>query len=270
MAPHRPTPAVMAASLRTAARVTLGAISLSRSSHFPPKPYSYWTKPVALPPGRARLSTKLAPTGSATSVNIIGTVRVACSNGPTCAVPLAKMTSGASATNSATYLRVSSASPKAPKRYSIRKLRPSLQPNSSSRCRNVASQTCTSESAAPDWSTPIRRIRSACCARAATGHTAAAPPRSVMKLRRLTGQHLPCLRKDSTPQLWQETAALRDFAPARGRVRVGGVERRTRRFSRRNEGETHHADRWVSPTLNPRAELPTTDYRHLIPDSATR
>ena len=23
-------------------------------------------------------------------------------------------------------------------------------------------------------------------------------------------------------------------------------------------------------TLNPRAELPTTDYRHLIPDSATR
>src|SRR5262249_19916496 len=56
----------------------------------------------------------------------------------------------------------------------------------------------------------------------------------------------------------------------RGRGRVGGVEPRTRRFSRRNEGETHHADRWVSPTLNPRAELPTTDYRHLIPDSATR
>src|SRR5215510_3467664 len=56
----------------------------------------------------------------------------------------------------------------------------------------------------------------------------------------------------------------------RGRGRVGGVEPRTRRFSRRNEGETHHADRWVSSTLNPRAELPTTDYRHLIPDSATR
>ena len=35
-----------------------------------------------------------------------------------------------------------------------------------------------------------------------------------MKLRRLTGQYLPCLRKDSTPQLWQKTAALRDFAPA--------------------------------------------------------
>src|SRR6516225_11368713 len=42
-----------------------------------------------------------------------------------------------------------------------------------------------------------------------------------------------------------------DIRPTRGRV--GGVEPRTRRFSRRNEGETH-ADRWVSPTLNPRAE----------------
>ena len=39
-------------------------------------------KPVTLPPGRARLSTKPAPTGSATIVNTIGTVRVACSNGP--------------------------------------------------------------------------------------------------------------------------------------------------------------------------------------------
>ena len=38
-------------------------------------------KPVALPPGRARLSTKPAPTGSMTIANTIGTVRVACSNG---------------------------------------------------------------------------------------------------------------------------------------------------------------------------------------------
>ena len=39
-------------------------------------------KPVALPPGRARLSTKPAPTGSGTIANTIGTVRVACSNAP--------------------------------------------------------------------------------------------------------------------------------------------------------------------------------------------
>jgi hypothetical protein len=34
-------------------------------------------------------------------------------------------------------------------------------------------------------STPIRRMRSGCCARAASGHTATAPPSSVMNWRRL-------------------------------------------------------------------------------------
>src|SRR5262249_41850320 len=50
-------PAAMAESRRTAARVTPGAISLSSSSHFAAMLYSNTTKPVALPPGRARLST---------------------------------------------------------------------------------------------------------------------------------------------------------------------------------------------------------------------
>jgi hypothetical protein len=35
---------------------------------------------VALPPGRANLATKPAPTGSMTFTNTIGTVRVVCSN----------------------------------------------------------------------------------------------------------------------------------------------------------------------------------------------
>ena len=80
-------------------------------------------KPVALPPGRARLSTKPAPTGSATTGNTIGTVRVACSNGPTVEVPWARMTSGASAANSAACLRMSAALAAA-QRVSIRTLRP--------------------------------------------------------------------------------------------------------------------------------------------------
>ena len=105
----------MAGSRRTAARVTPGAICLSSSSHFPLKLYSNCMKPVALPPGRARLSTKPAPTGSATIANTIGTVRVACSNGAMVEVPVARMTSGASATNSAAYLRMLSALP-APQR----------------------------------------------------------------------------------------------------------------------------------------------------------
>ena len=88
----------------TATRVTLGAISLRSSGHLPPKLYSSAVKPVTLPPGRAKLSTKPAPTGSATSANTIGTLRVACSKGGMDAEPLVKMTSGASATNSAAYL----------------------------------------------------------------------------------------------------------------------------------------------------------------------
>src|SRR5262245_53956416 len=101
MAPNWPSPADMAGSRRMAARVTLGAISLSNSSHFPLMPYSNWTNPVALPPGRARLLTKPAPTGSGTITNTIGTVRVACSNGAAAALPVARMTSGESATSSA-------------------------------------------------------------------------------------------------------------------------------------------------------------------------
>src|SRR5262249_22408728 len=71
----------MAGSRKTAIRVTPGAIVLSSSSHFPLKLYSDRENPVATPPGRARLSTKPAPTGSVTLRNTIGTVFVACSNG---------------------------------------------------------------------------------------------------------------------------------------------------------------------------------------------
>ena len=44
-------------SRRTAARVTLGAISLSSSSHFPLRVYSNRLNPVMLPPGCAKVST---------------------------------------------------------------------------------------------------------------------------------------------------------------------------------------------------------------------
>jgi hypothetical protein len=57
MAPKKPGPAAIAESRNTAARVTRGAISLSNSSHLPLTLHSNATKPVALPPGRARLST---------------------------------------------------------------------------------------------------------------------------------------------------------------------------------------------------------------------
>ena len=160
-------PAVMAGSRRTAARVTPGAISLSSSSHFALKLYSNIMNPVALPPGRAKLSTKPEPTGSGTITNTIGTVRVACSIGPTPALPEATMTSDPSATNSAACLRVTEASP-ADQRASMRTLRPSVQPSCWNASRNAAWRARASGwSAGSGVSTPTRRIRSACCARTA-------------------------------------------------------------------------------------------------------
>jgi hypothetical protein len=60
---------------------------------------------VVLPPGRAKLATKPAPTGSTTLANTIGTVVAVCCNAATLWLAEARMTSGASATNSAAYVR---------------------------------------------------------------------------------------------------------------------------------------------------------------------
>ena len=188
IAPNCPIPWAMAASRNTAACVTPGAISLSSPSHFALMPYLNSIKPVALPPGRGRVATKPAPTGSGVCVKTTGTVRVACSNGPTTVPPEARMTSGASATNSAAYLRVSTSLPP-DQRASIRTLQPSVQPNCCSPCTNAARRAWPSASSAPKlMSTPMRRIRSGCCAPTASGHVAA-PPRSVMNSRRLI-EHL--------------------------------------------------------------------------------
>jgi uncharacterized protein YchJ len=43
--------------------------------------------------------------------------------------------------------------------------------------------------------------RSPCCARAASGHAAAAPPSSVMNERRFTAQYLPCFRTKTIAHL---------------------------------------------------------------------
>jgi hypothetical protein len=52
-------------------------------------------------------------------------------------------------------------------------------------CRNAALRACSASSEPRFMSTPMRRIRSPCCARAASGHAAAPPPSSVMNVRRL-------------------------------------------------------------------------------------
>jgi hypothetical protein len=139
---------------------------------------------VTFPPGRARLSTKPAATGSGTRRKTIGIVRVACSNDGRFTPPMDRMTSGASATNSAAYLRLSSGLAPAP-RKSMRRLRPSVQPNCCKPCTKMSMSACSSASSAISGiRTPIRRIRS-CCARAASGHVATVLPSSDMKSRRL-------------------------------------------------------------------------------------
>ena len=53
-----------------------------------------------------------------------------------------------------------------------------------------------SSAATPPMSTPMRRIRSRCCARAASGHAAAAPPSSVMNSRLLVCRERSIVRGD--------------------------------------------------------------------------
>src|SRR6516225_10903651 len=76
---------------------------------------------------------------------------------PVAALPTAKITSGARATVSATYLRTRSGS-LAPQRMSMRTLRPSVHPDCASVCANARTRLCCAGSSdARLISTPMRR-----------------------------------------------------------------------------------------------------------------
>src|SRR6516225_8935337 len=145
IAANWPIPAASEESRRTATRVRLGAISLSSSSHFPLRLYSNALNPVVLPPGRARLATNPAPTGSMTFANTIGTLWVTRCNAARFMLAEVKMTSGVSDTNSAAYLSESAGLPAA-QRMSKRTLRPSVQPNCCSASTNARTRACPSGS----------------------------------------------------------------------------------------------------------------------------
>src|SRR6516164_9548046 len=105
MTANWPIPYANVGSRRTAACVTLGAISLRSSNHFPHKLYSNIIKPVALAPGCDKLSTRPDPTGSTTMTNTIGMVWVAFTMISVAAPPPTTSTSGASAISSAACFR---------------------------------------------------------------------------------------------------------------------------------------------------------------------
>ena len=185
MAANWPIPAAMAGSRRTAARVTPGAICFEQLQPFPAQAVFEHreTSGVAARPRQAVDEAGADRIGDV--ANTIGTVRVACSNGPTAAPPAARMTSGASATSSAACLRIAAASPAA-QRVSIRTLRPigpaqlrqPLQERREAGLQFRIVRGCGHEHA--DAPHPL-----GCCARAASGHAAAAPPRTPRNSRRL-------------------------------------------------------------------------------------
>src|SRR5215467_3591193 len=155
--------------------------------------------PVALLSGRERLATRPSLTGSSPTPNTIGIVVVAAFAASAAGV-LAEVT----ITLTRRRIRSSTSSgnrwywPSA-QRYSIDTFWPSTKPDSLRPRRNAVNQWGCSP-ANVTLRNPITGI-AACCARAASGHAAAAPPTSVMNSRRFTASDSRAShRKDSTPR----------------------------------------------------------------------
>src|SRR6516162_3508940 len=139
--------------------------------------------PVALLPGRARLATRPSLTGSSGTLKAIGSVCVAALAATAAPLPDAAIALTCRRTRSAASSgNRSSRSPA--KRYSIATFCPSTFPVSA-RPRRNASKRCPPDPSSRGLRNPITGIVG-CCARATTGHAAAAPPSSVMNSRRFT------------------------------------------------------------------------------------
>jgi hypothetical protein len=93
-------------------------------------------KPVMFPLGRSSRGTMPLATGSATSANTIGIVRLSRWRATAATVAVVTMMSGCKPTNSCASARIRLVSPP-PHRRSIRTLRPSVQPNRASTCVNA-------------------------------------------------------------------------------------------------------------------------------------
>src|SRR5437588_7230890 len=114
------------------------------------------------------------------------------------------MTSGASAMSSATYLRMSSGLPAA-QRVSKRALRPSTQPDCCSTCTNVASADLNSTfSRGTPSSTPMRRMRSLCCACAARDRKST----RLNSSHTVTSYAVVCLKKKTYGHLYSHFTQL--------------------------------------------------------------
>ena len=129
---------------RSPTRASLGTASLSISSLLEFSSVAKLEFPVTLPPGRARLATKPAPTGSPLLAITIGIVAVAflaanAGGGPVATIrsTLRRIRSAASSGRRSGLLSA--------KRYSMRIFFPSIQPSLLSSCRNASTMTAIPE-----------------------------------------------------------------------------------------------------------------------------
>ena len=96
---------------RYATRAMFGAIRFTNSSHLVAIEGSKLLKPVRLPPGRAKLWTTPAVTGSLTWTNTVGVVWEASLTARAMGVELARITSERKSSNSLANWRACAASP---------------------------------------------------------------------------------------------------------------------------------------------------------------
>src|SRR5258708_14150529 len=138
---------------------------------------------------------------------------------PASTPPAVSMTSTLSRTNSAAISAARSRLPPA-QRYSIATVRPSIQPSSASRRTKAAVQALHAEDVAPPKIPTVGSF--ACCADAASGHAAAAPPSSDINARRFTAQYLPCvLTTERIPHLSYGRSLLRCGISSRSMTALG-------------------------------------------------
>jgi hypothetical protein len=159
-----------------------GRISCNSSSRLATSSTPIKVAPVTFPPGRPRLRTNPARTGSEAVVNTIGVVFVAVIAARMATSPApAQITATLRLTRSAAIAGRRSKWPSA-QRYSMVTFPPSAKPASP---RPRWNPTMRSVHCAADTPrrTPIRGIAD-CCAHAANGHTVAAPLRSLTNSRR--------------------------------------------------------------------------------------
>src|SRR3984957_14739516 len=171
-----------------------GAMLRKNSSRLPARSVAWSDNPVTLPPGRTKLVTKPLSTGSFAIAKTMGITDVARFSTGT-AAPVVTMASTLSRTNSVAISASRSGRPSS-QRYSIATVRPSIQPSSRSRPPNAEVHGLHTDAFPPRI--PIVGSRPGCCARAASGHTTAAPLITARNSRRLIESPLRLRVKSET------------------------------------------------------------------------